>query len=166
MIPSRESPWGLPEGETREPKAHHCNDRAEDVIRHPDGHFKVQPRTLLRIVEDEVALTSEICLGKFAIWMLPQLFPYAANFPIQKFLQSPSPAEGHGHAMAWVAAVFLVIHAFLSWLTIIKLGWGLVGAAVTLNLSWWLVVFGEFGYTVVCCTDTWTGFSWLAFMDL
>ncbi|XP_031483541.1 protein DETOXIFICATION 33-like [Nymphaea colorata] len=100
--------------------------------------------------------------GKFAIWMLPQLFAYAANFPIQKFLQ----AQQKVMAMAWVAAVVLVIHAFLSWLTIIKLGWGLVGAAVTLNLSWWLVVFGEFGYIVVCCTDTWTGFSWLAFRDL
>ncbi|KAF3786601.1 hypothetical protein EJ110_NYTH25182 [Nymphaea thermarum] len=100
--------------------------------------------------------------GKFAIWMLPQLFAYAANFPIQKFLQ----AQQKVMAMAWVAAVVLVIHAFLSWLTIIKLGWGLVGAAVTLNLSWWLVVFGEFGYILVCCTDTWTGFSWLAFRDL
>ncbi|KAJ3708423.1 hypothetical protein LUZ61_012128 [Rhynchospora tenuis] len=31
-VPRRESPWGLPEGETREPRAHRCNDRAEDVI--------------------------------------------------------------------------------------------------------------------------------------
>ncbi|KAF3775661.1 hypothetical protein EJ110_NYTH49920 [Nymphaea thermarum] len=31
-VPRRESPWALPEGETREPKAHRCNDRAEDVI--------------------------------------------------------------------------------------------------------------------------------------
>ncbi|CAN6459861.1 unnamed protein product [Victoria cruziana] len=109
-------------------------------------------------VQDDIADLA----GKFAIWMLPQLFAYAANFPIQKFLQ----AQQKVMAMAWVAAVVLVIHAFLSWLTIIKLGWGLVGAAVTLNLSWWLVVFGEFGYILVCCTDTWTGFSWLAFRDL
>ncbi|EOY10010.1 Uncharacterized protein TCM_025380 [Theobroma cacao] len=31
-VPRRESPWGLPEGEHRQPKAHRCNDRAEDVI--------------------------------------------------------------------------------------------------------------------------------------
>ncbi|KAK8921933.1 hypothetical protein KSP39_PZI020642 [Platanthera zijinensis] len=31
-VPRRESPWGLPEGETRQPRAHRCNDRAEDVI--------------------------------------------------------------------------------------------------------------------------------------
>ena len=28
----RESPWGLPEGDHRQPKPHRCNDRAEDVI--------------------------------------------------------------------------------------------------------------------------------------
>ncbi|KAK8305324.1 hypothetical protein V6Z12_D03G055000 [Gossypium hirsutum] len=31
-VPRRESPWGMPEGEHRQPKAHRCNDRAEDVI--------------------------------------------------------------------------------------------------------------------------------------
>nr|GMD10862.1 putative B3 domain-containing protein At5g66980 [Ipomoea batatas] len=31
-VPRRESPWGLPEGDTRQPKPHRCNDRAEDVI--------------------------------------------------------------------------------------------------------------------------------------
>jgi hypothetical protein len=31
-VPRRESPWGLPEGDKRQPKAHRCNDRAEDVI--------------------------------------------------------------------------------------------------------------------------------------
>lgn len=31
-VPRRESPWGMPEGEHRQPKPHRCNDRAEDVI--------------------------------------------------------------------------------------------------------------------------------------
>ncbi|PSS14422.1 Autophagy-related protein [Actinidia chinensis var. chinensis] len=31
-IPRRESPWGTPEGEHRQPKPHRCNDRVEDVI--------------------------------------------------------------------------------------------------------------------------------------
>lgn len=34
-VPRRESPWGLPEGDKREPKAHRCNDRAEDVVQVP-----------------------------------------------------------------------------------------------------------------------------------
>ncbi|KAF6175768.1 hypothetical protein GIB67_035895 [Kingdonia uniflora] len=32
LVPRRESPWGLLEGETQDPKAHQYNDRAEDVI--------------------------------------------------------------------------------------------------------------------------------------
>jgi hypothetical protein len=31
-VPRRESPWGLPEGDKRQPKVHCYNDRAEDVI--------------------------------------------------------------------------------------------------------------------------------------
>ncbi|XP_078436138.1 hexokinase-1 protein [Wolffia australiana] len=31
-VPRRYSPWGLPDGDTRQPQAHRCNDRAEDVI--------------------------------------------------------------------------------------------------------------------------------------
>ncbi|XP_020523336.1 uncharacterized protein LOC105420716 isoform X3 [Amborella trichopoda] len=31
-VPRRESPWGVSGGPHREPKAHRCNDRAEDVI--------------------------------------------------------------------------------------------------------------------------------------
>lgn len=101
--------------------------------------------------------------GKFAIWMLPQLFAYALNFPIQKFLQSQSKVM----AMAWISALALVLHIFLSWLFILKLGWGLVGAAVTLNLSWWIVVLGQLAYVVSgSCPGAWNGLSWQAFNDL
>ncbi|CAL5394114.1 unnamed protein product [Camellia sinensis] len=31
-VPRRESPWGTPGGDHRQPKAHKCNDQAEDVI--------------------------------------------------------------------------------------------------------------------------------------
>ncbi|XP_028195526.1 protein DETOXIFICATION 29-like [Glycine soja] len=53
--------------------------------------------------------------GTFAIWMIPQLFAYALNFPVAKFLQAQ----------------------VLSWLLMVKLELGLVGAAVVLNGSWW-----------------------------
>ncbi|CAK9171771.1 unnamed protein product [Ilex paraguariensis] len=101
--------------------------------------------------------------GEFAIWMLPQLFAYALNFPIQKFLQ----AQRKVLVMAWVSAVVLVIHAFFSWLLILKLGWGLIGAAITLNTSWWLIVIGQLLYIFITKSDgAWTGFTWLAFSDL
>uniref|UniRef100_A0A1D1Y4U3 Protein DETOXIFICATION n=1 Tax=Anthurium amnicola TaxID=1678845 RepID=A0A1D1Y4U3_9ARAE len=101
--------------------------------------------------------------GKFSIWMIPELFALALNFPIQKFLQAQSKVM----AMAWISAATLVMHLVLSWLCIIKLGMGLVGAALTLNFAWWVLVVGQLWYVVLgSCKDSWTGFSWLAFTDL
>ncbi|EEF52516.1 protein DETOXIFICATION 33 [Ricinus communis] len=101
--------------------------------------------------------------GKFAIWMLPQLFAYAVNFPIQKFLQSQSKV----YVMAWISAAVLVLHAIFSWLLILKLGWGLTGAAITLNTSWWIIVIAQLLYIFITKSDgAWSGFTWLAFADL
>ncbi|PIN15830.1 hypothetical protein CDL12_11525 [Handroanthus impetiginosus] len=101
--------------------------------------------------------------GKFALWMIPQMFAYAMNFPIQKFLQ----AQRKLMAMAWISAAVLVFHIFFSWLLILKLGWGLVGAALTLNVSWWLIVILQLIYIFYTKSDgAWSGFSWLAFQDL
>lgn len=95
--------------------------------------------------------------------MLPQLFAYALNFPIQKFLQ----AQRKVMVMAWISAIVLVIHAVASWLFILKLGYGLVGAAITLNTSWWLIIIGQLLYIFITKSDgAWGGFSWLAFADL
>nr|AHI48500.1 multidrug and toxic extrusion transporter [Vaccinium corymbosum] len=109
--------------------------------------------------------TTEIseAAGKFAIKMLPQLFAYALNFPIQKFLQ----AQRKVLVMTWVSAIVLVIHVVFSWLLMLKLGWGLTGAAIVLNTSWWLIVIGQLLYIFVTTSDgAWSGFSWLAFADL
>ncbi|KAL9237124.1 hypothetical protein vseg_011710 [Gypsophila vaccaria] len=76
--------------------------------------------------------------GKFALWMMPQLFAYAFHFPIQKFLQ----AQGKVLVMAWVSAAVLVLHTVLSWIFMLRLGWGLAG------------------------DGAWSGWSWLAFADL
>lgn len=112
-----------------------------------------------------VGETDEIskAAGKFAIWMLPQLFAYALNFPIQKFLQSQRKVM----VMAWISAIVLVFHTVFSWLLILKLGWGLVGAAIVLNTSWWLIIIGQVMYIFITKSDgAWNGFSWLAFADL
>lgn len=95
--------------------------------------------------------------------MIPQLFAYALNFPIQKFLQ----AQGKVIVMTWISVVVLVLHIFLSWLLILKLAWGLPGAALVLNLSWWLIVIFQLLYIFITTSDgAWSGFSWLAFSDL
>ncbi|KAL9681430.1 hypothetical protein QQ045_013213 [Rhodiola kirilowii] len=101
--------------------------------------------------------------GEFAVYMIPQLFAYALNFPVQKFLQ----AQRKVLVMLYISVAVLVFHTVFSWLFILKLSWGLVGAAVVLNMSWWLIVIAQFLYIVVTKSDgAWSGFSLLAFSDL
>ncbi|KAJ0967026.1 hypothetical protein J5N97_023943 [Dioscorea zingiberensis] len=101
--------------------------------------------------------------GKFSLYMIPQLFAYALNFPIQKFLQAQSKVM----VMAFVSALALVFHIFLSWLLLVVFKLGLVGAAVSLNLAWVVVVLGQFVYIAMgYCPDAWNGFSWGAFREL
>ncbi|KAL0442927.1 UNVERIFIED_CONTAM: protein DETOXIFICATION 40 [Sesamum latifolium] len=65
----------------------------------------------------------------FIYGLIPQIFAYAANFPIQKFLQAQSIVN----PSAYIAAGTLVVHVLLTWITVYKLGWGLFGAALVLS---------------------------------
>ncbi|KDP26653.1 hypothetical protein JCGZ_17811 [Jatropha curcas] len=101
--------------------------------------------------------------GTFTLWMIPQLFAYAMNFPLAKFLQAQSKMM----AMALISVAALALHTLFSWLLMLKMGWGLVGAALVLNSSWWLIVVAQFLYILGgTCGRTWTGFSWKAFQNL
>lgn len=100
----------------------------------------------------------------FVYGLIPQIFAYAINFPIQKFLQSQSIVT----PSAYISAATLVLHLLLSWLAVYKLGLGLLGASLVLSFSWWLIVIGQFVYIVKSekCRQTWTGFSVQAFSSL
>ncbi|XP_062088600.1 protein DETOXIFICATION 40-like [Humulus lupulus] len=100
----------------------------------------------------------------FVYGLIPQIFAYAANFPIQKFLQAQSIV----FPSAYISAGTLVVHLVLSWVLIFKLGWGLLGASLMLSLSWWMVVVAQFVYILMSdkCKLTWRGFSWQAFSGL
>ncbi|XP_019176647.1 PREDICTED: protein DETOXIFICATION 29-like [Ipomoea nil] len=101
--------------------------------------------------------------GKFSQWMVPQLFAYAMNFPIQKFLQAQSKIM----AMAVISAVALAGHTLFSWLFMLKIGWGMGGGAVVLNSSWWFIVVAQLAYIFSgTCGEAWSGFSWKAFHSL
>ncbi|KAL4373566.1 hypothetical protein HN51_007428 [Arachis hypogaea] len=98
--------------------------------------------------------------GVFAV---PQLFAYSMNFPIQKFLQAQSKIM----VMAWISAAALVEHAALSWALMLKVGWGLVGAAVVLNVTWWFIVVAQLAYIFGgSCGEAWSAFSLQAFHNL
>ncbi|KAK7407214.1 hypothetical protein VNO78_08937 [Psophocarpus tetragonolobus] len=101
--------------------------------------------------------------GAVAIWMLPLHFSFAFQFPLQRFLQCQLKTV----PIAWVCLVALLVHVFMSWLFVFKLECGLIGAAATINFSWWVLTLGLFGYTVWGgCPHTWTGFSLEAFSGL
>ncbi|KAI4328173.1 hypothetical protein L6164_020551 [Bauhinia variegata] len=116
---------------------------------------------LLKAIGQTTAISE--AAGAFAIWMIPQLFAYSMNFPIQKFLQAQSKIL----VMAWISAVGLVLHTVFSWLLMLKLKWGLAGAAVVLNSSWWFIVLAQLVYIFSgTCGRAWTGFSFKAFQNL
>ncbi|XP_057421045.1 protein DETOXIFICATION 30-like isoform X2 [Lotus japonicus] len=116
---------------------------------------------LLKLIGQTAAISETA--GMLSLWMIPQLFAYAMNYPIQKFLQ----AQSRIMAMAWIAAAALVLHTLFSWLLMLHLGWGLAGAAVVLNSSWWFIVVAQLVYILSgSCGQAWSGFSFKAFQNL
>ncbi|KAK7272293.1 hypothetical protein RJT34_28796 [Clitoria ternatea] len=100
----------------------------------------------------------------FVYGLIPQIFAYAVNFPIQKFLQAQSMVA----PSAYISAATLVVHLSLSWVAVYKIGLGLLGASLVLSLSWWIIVIAQFVYIVKSekCKRTWQGFTWQAFSGL
>ncbi|KAL6287373.1 hypothetical protein ACE6H2_011763 [Prunus campanulata] len=76
--------------------------------------------------------------------LIPQIFSFAVNFPIQKFLQAQSIVA----PSAYISASTLVLHLVLSWVVVYKMGLGLLGAALVLSLSWWITVLAQFVYII------------------
>ncbi|KAK9117277.1 hypothetical protein Sjap_016224 [Stephania japonica] len=118
-------------------------------------------KPLLRLIGQKPEIAD--AAGTFALWMLPQLFAYTMTFPVMKFLQ----AQRKMMFMAVVTAVALGLHTLFSWVLMFKLKLGLVGAAVTLNASWWFIVASLLAYIFSgACGQTWSGFTWMAFKNL
>ncbi|KAL5779805.1 hypothetical protein ACOSQ2_010542 [Xanthoceras sorbifolium] len=108
---------------------------------------------------DEVAELS----GDVAKWMIPAHFSFAFLFPLQTFLQS----QLKNRVIACVFPVGLVVNVLTSWLFVYVLDYGIVGASVAFDISWWFSVLGLFVYsTCGGCPLTWTGFSTQAFSGL
>ncbi|XP_023554449.1 protein DETOXIFICATION 40-like [Cucurbita pepo subsp. pepo] len=108
----------------------------------------------------DIASAAEI----FVYGLIPQIFAYSINFPIQKFLQAQSIV----FPSAFISAGTLVVHILLSWLAAYKMGLGLLGVSLVLSLSWWIIVVGQFVYILKSsnCKKTWRGFNVQAFSGL
>ncbi|KAG8386820.1 hypothetical protein BUALT_Bualt03G0188600 [Buddleja alternifolia] len=119
-----------------------------------------KPVLLLLGETDRVASAAAL----FVYGLIPQIFAYAANFPIQKFLQAQSIVN----PSAYISAAVLVVHILLTWLVLYVFGWGLIGAGLVLSFSWWVIAVAQFVYILVSerCKTTWAGFSLMAFSGL
>lgn len=101
--------------------------------------------------------------GSLSLRMLPVHFSYPFQFPLQRFFQ----CQQKNKVSAYSSAVGFVFHAFISWLLVYRLNLGIIGAAFSLNLLWWVVVVIQICYAVLGgCPLTWTGFSIEAFSGL
>jgi multidrug resistance protein, MATE family len=69
---------------------------------------------------------------------------------------------------AYMAVGLFLLHMLLSWLVIYVLGYDLLGAALTLSFSWWILVFLNGLYIIFSpkCKETWTGFTVKAFIGI
>uniref|UniRef100_M0ZPW0 Multidrug resistance pump n=1 Tax=Solanum tuberosum TaxID=4113 RepID=M0ZPW0_SOLTU len=101
--------------------------------------------------------------GKVAIWLIPMHLSFPFQFTFLRFLQCQLKTV----VIAWVSAGTLALHVVLCWIFLYKLGFGIVGTALILDISWWISVLGLLGYIVFGgCPHSWTGFSMQAFVGL
>ncbi|KAK4426597.1 protein DETOXIFICATION 14 [Sesamum alatum] len=74
--------------------------------------------------------------GKYVVWLIPTLFPYAVLHSLIRYLQSQSLIL----PMLWISLASLFINLPICWAFVFKLNLGSVGAALSICLSYWLNV--------------------------
>ncbi|RHN47577.1 putative multi antimicrobial extrusion protein [Medicago truncatula] len=75
-------------------------------------------------------------------------------------------AQSKNKIIAYLAAVSISIHVFMSWLLTVKFKFGVNGAMTSILLAYWIPNLGQLVFIMTKCPDTWKGFSFLAFKDL
>lgn len=100
----------------------------------------------------------------YARGLLPQLVAFSLYCPMQRFLQ----AQNIVNPLAYMAVGVFLLHLLLSWIAVFVLKYGLLGAALTLGLSWWVLLAMTWLYIIFSpsCKETWSGLSTLAFRGL
>ncbi|PKA59708.1 MATE efflux family protein 9 [Apostasia shenzhenica] len=89
---------------------------------------------LLSLIGQDPLISREA--GKYATWMIPGLFAYAIAQPLMKFLQSQSLIL----PMLITSVATLCLHIPLCWIMVFKTGLGNVGAALSISISYWIIV--------------------------
>ncbi|GLJ16301.1 hypothetical protein SUGI_0274880 [Cryptomeria japonica] len=102
--------------------------------------------------------------GVLLKWMLPQLFAFAINLSVEKFLHAQSLIL----PIVWISGGVLIFHCVVCWITAFTFKLGLLGIVMTHNASCWLVAIFQFLYVILSdsCKASWTGFTLSAFRQL
>ncbi|KAL6627684.1 hypothetical protein ACP70R_031410 [Stipagrostis hirtigluma subsp. patula] len=101
--------------------------------------------------------------GRVALWLIPLHFSYACLFPLRRFLQ----CQMKSYVNSAASATSLFVYVCTSWFFVSKLGLGLIGVALSLDISWWAATVTLFAYVSLGgCPETWDGFSVEAFTGL
>ncbi|KAF5794032.1 putative multi antimicrobial extrusion protein [Helianthus annuus] len=102
--------------------------------------------------------------GNFIRWMIPCLFAYALLQCLNRFLQTQNIVV----PMMTMSGVTALLHIFICWALVYKLGLGIKGAALANTISNWInvVLLGVYVKLSPTCKHTWTGFSKEAMNDL
>ncbi|GLJ11067.1 hypothetical protein SUGI_0141940 [Cryptomeria japonica] len=102
--------------------------------------------------------------GKYARWMIPSLFGYAALQTLVRFLQSQSIV----FPMMISSAITMCFHIPMCWVLVYKSGLGNKGAALANSISYWVNVALLLLYIKIspACKRTWTSFTWEALHDI
>ncbi|KAJ0013915.1 hypothetical protein Pint_20801 [Pistacia integerrima] len=109
--------------------------------------------------EDDIATEA----GIISLWFIPVLYSTVFSSTMQMFLQ----AQLNNFVIIWLTVATFAIHVLLSWILVYLLNYGIPGAMVAMNISFWLLVFGEFVYILGgWCPDAWRGFTKAAFSNL
>ncbi|KAG6498648.1 hypothetical protein ZIOFF_038369 [Zingiber officinale] len=96
--------------------------------------------------------------------LLPQLIAFTLYYPMQRFLK----AQNIINPMVIIVVVVLLFHILISWLAVFVLDFGLLGASITLSISWWVLVLSTCLYIILSpsCRATWIDLSVKAFTDI
>ncbi|KAJ0828987.1 putative multi antimicrobial extrusion protein [Helianthus annuus] len=101
--------------------------------------------------------------GKVAMWLIPMHMSFVFQFSLVRFLQCQLKTA----VIGWVSGLALVLHLVVNWFFVYKYEFGVVGAAIMLDVSWWVSVLGLFVYAVFGgCRESWNGLSMQAFSGL
>ncbi|KAJ4774597.1 Protein DETOXIFICATION [Rhynchospora pubera] len=101
--------------------------------------------------------------GLISLWFISVVFSNVFSFTFQMYLQSQSKNS----VISYFSLISITLHVVLSWVSVIKLQWGIAGAMASMAIALWIPVIGQFAY-VLCggCPQTWKGFTQNAFTDL